>query len=51
MHVRSGLDAELSVDDLKEVLLLSAIYAGVPVGNTGFHRAGEVLAEKNFSGR
>lgn len=46
MHVRSGLDAELSLDELKEVLLLSAIYAGVPVANTGFHKAGEVLRER-----
>ena len=46
MHVRSGLDAELSLDDLKEVLLLSAIYAGVPVANSGFHKAAEVLAQR-----
>ena len=46
MHVRSGLAAELSEYDLKEVLLLSAIYAGVPVANTGFHRAAEVLGER-----
>lgn len=46
MHVRSGLEAELSEDELKEVLLLSAIYAGVPVANTGFHRAAEVFAER-----
>ena len=47
MHVRSGLDAELSVDELKEVLLLSAIYAGVPVANGGFHKAAEVFAERD----
>ena len=46
MHTRSGLAAELSVDELKEVLMLSAIYAGVPVANTGFHKAAEVLAER-----
>jgi 3-oxoadipate enol-lactonase/4-carboxymuconolactone decarboxylase len=46
MHVRSGLDAELAVDDLREVLLLSAIYAGVPVANSGFHRAADVLRER-----
>ncbi|HVE49403.1 MAG TPA: 3-oxoadipate enol-lactonase [Casimicrobiaceae bacterium] len=45
MHVRSGLAAELAVDELKEVLLLSAIYAGVPAANSGFHKAAEVLAE------
>ena len=46
MHMRSGLDAELSLDELKEVLLLSAVYAGVPVANSGFHKAAEVLAER-----
>jgi 3-oxoadipate enol-lactonase / 4-carboxymuconolactone decarboxylase len=46
MHMRSGLDAELSLDDLKEVLLLSGIYAGVPVANSGFHKAAEVLRER-----
>ncbi len=46
MHMRSGLDAELSLDELKEVLLLSAIYAGVPVANSGFHKAAEVLKER-----
>lgn len=48
MHMRSGLDAELSLDELKEVLLLSAIYAGVPVANSGFHRAAEVLKERGM---
>ncbi len=46
MHLRSGLDAELSLDELKEVLLLSAIYAGVPVANSGFHKSAEVLQER-----
>ena len=46
MHMRSGLDAELSLEDLKEVLLLSAVYAGVPVANSGFHKAAEVLSER-----
>jgi len=47
MHMRSGLDAELALDELKEVLLLSAIYAGVPVANTGFHKAAEVLRARD----
>ncbi|HVE51610.1 MAG TPA: carboxymuconolactone decarboxylase family protein, partial [Casimicrobiaceae bacterium] len=43
LHVRSGLQAELSIEDLREVLMISAIYAGVPVANSGFHKAAEVL--------
>ena len=43
MHVRTGLLHELEPCDLKEVLLQAAIYAGVPVANTGFHLAGEEI--------
>jgi 3-oxoadipate enol-lactonase/4-carboxymuconolactone decarboxylase len=37
LHVRAGLQHELEACDLKEVLLQTAIYAGVPAANTGFH--------------
>jgi 3-oxoadipate enol-lactonase/4-carboxymuconolactone decarboxylase len=37
LHVRTGLQNELELCDLKEVLLQTAIYAGVPAANTGFH--------------
>jgi len=36
MHVAAGFAAELQAAELKEVLLMAAIYAGVPVANTGF---------------
>jgi 3-oxoadipate enol-lactonase/4-carboxymuconolactone decarboxylase len=45
MHVRAGLEHELEPCDLKEVLLQAAIYAGVPVANTGFHLAAEEMAK------
>ena len=35
--------SELSEAELKEVLLLSAIYCGVPAANTAFHRAAELV--------
>ena len=41
LHLRAGLAADLEPDDLKEVLLQVAIYAGVPAANTGFHIASE----------
>ena len=44
MHVKAGLAAELSPAELKEVLLLAAIYCGVPAANTGFHRAAAIVA-------
>jgi 3-oxoadipate enol-lactonase / 4-carboxymuconolactone decarboxylase len=43
MHVRTGIARELEPCDLKEVLLQTAIYAGVPAANTGFQIAGEEL--------
>lgn len=39
LHVRTGLAHELEWCDLEEVLLQTAIYAGVPAANTGFHVA------------
>jgi 3-oxoadipate enol-lactonase / 4-carboxymuconolactone decarboxylase len=41
LHVRTGLAHELEWCDLEEVLLQTAIYAGVPAGNTGLHAASE----------
>jgi 3-oxoadipate enol-lactonase / 4-carboxymuconolactone decarboxylase len=43
LHVRAGLMYELEPCDLKELLLQTAIYAGVPAANTGFHIASEEL--------
>jgi 3-oxoadipate enol-lactonase/4-carboxymuconolactone decarboxylase len=39
LHVRTGLRAELEWCDLEEVLLQAAIYAGVPIANSGFQHA------------
>ena len=36
LHVRAGLANELELCDLKEVLLQTTVYAGVPAANTGF---------------
>jgi 3-oxoadipate enol-lactonase/4-carboxymuconolactone decarboxylase len=43
LHVHAGLMHELEPCDLKEVLLQTAIYAGVPAANTGFHIAREEI--------
>jgi 3-carboxy-cis,cis-muconate cycloisomerase len=45
MHVRAGLQNELEPCDLKELLLQTAIYAGVPAANTGFKIAQKELEE------
>lgn len=41
MHLKAGLRNGLELSDLKEVLLQTAIYAGVPASNTAFQIAKE----------
>lgn len=52
MHVRAALDgppdSRLTPDDIKEVLLMAAIYCGVPVANHGFGIATAILREKGL---
>jgi 4-carboxymuconolactone decarboxylase len=45
MHVRAAVRNGLSADEIGEVLLHTAIYAGVPAANTAFAIAERVLAE------
>jgi 4-carboxymuconolactone decarboxylase len=45
MHVRAALRNGLTPDEIKEVLLHSAIYCGVPAANRAFAIAQRVLAE------
>jgi 3-oxoadipate enol-lactonase/4-carboxymuconolactone decarboxylase len=47
LHVRAGLAADLELCDLKEVLLQTAVYAGVPAANTGFQIAGEQIKKND----
>jgi 3-oxoadipate enol-lactonase/4-carboxymuconolactone decarboxylase len=44
LHVRTGLARELEPCDLEELLLQTAIYAGVPAANAGFAIALDELA-------
>jgi alkylhydroperoxidase/carboxymuconolactone decarboxylase family protein YurZ len=43
LHLRTGLAAELEEENLREVLLQVAVYAGVPAANSGFQIAMEEL--------
>jgi 3-oxoadipate enol-lactonase/4-carboxymuconolactone decarboxylase len=46
LHVRAGLEqGGFSQDDLKEVLMQTAIYAGVPCANTAFKEAEAAMRE------
>jgi 3-oxoadipate enol-lactonase/4-carboxymuconolactone decarboxylase len=46
MHVRAGLRNGLTPDEIKEILLHSAIYCGVPAANSAFAIANRVLDEQ-----
>src|ERR1700679_1366879 len=45
MHVRAAFNNGVTRDEIKEVLLQTVIYCGVPAANAAFHAAQEVLAE------
>ncbi|MBA2691264.1 MAG: 4-carboxymuconolactone decarboxylase [Rubrobacter sp.] len=45
MHVRAARRNGLAVDEIKEVILHSAIYCGVPAANAAFASAQRVLRE------
>ena len=49
MHLRAALRNGLTVDEIREVILQSAIYSGVPAANTAFRIAGEVLSAEGAS--
>ena len=45
MHLTAALRNGLTVDEIKEVLMQTAIYCGVPDANTAFRIAQEVLGD------
>jgi 4-carboxymuconolactone decarboxylase len=45
LHIRASRNTGVSRDEMKEVLLHSAIYAGVPAANSAFRIAQEVYNE------
>lgn len=47
MHVRAALRNGLTIDEIREVILQSAIYSGVPAANSAFRIANEVLGEES----
>ena len=46
MHLRAARRNGLSLDEIKEVILQSAIYSGVPAANTAYRIASEVFADE-----
>jgi 4-carboxymuconolactone decarboxylase len=50
MHLRAALRNGLTPDQIREVLLHTAVYAGVPAANRAFAIAARVLAEAGQAG-
>lgn len=46
MHVRAAVRTGVTRDEIKEVLLQTAIYCGVPAANSAFHAAEEELEKQ-----
>jgi len=45
LHVRAAFNNGVTRDEIREVLLHCAIYAGVPAANSAFHMAEDVFAQ------
>ena len=45
MHLQAGIADDLEWSDVEELLLQTAVYAGLPAANTGFHIAAELQRE------
>ena len=50
LHVRAAFNNGVTRDEIKEVLLQTAIYCGVPAANSAFHAAEEVFSELEKNG-
>ena len=49
MHLRAALKNGVTPDEIREALLQSAIYCGVPAANSAFRIAQEVFASKRLT--
>jgi len=50
MHVKAAFNNGVTRDEIKEVILHCAIYAGVPAANVAFHLAEEAFAAMDAPG-
>ena len=50
LHMRAAANNGVTRDEIKEVLLQTAIYCGVPAANSAFHLAASVFAEEDAKG-
>ncbi|MFD2719607.1 4-carboxymuconolactone decarboxylase [Hymenobacter monticola] len=49
MHVRAALNNGVTVAEIKEVILQSGIYCGLPAANAAYHAATQVFAQLDIT--
>ncbi|CAI1884976.1 4-carboxymuconolactone decarboxylase [Serratia proteamaculans] len=47
MHLKAAVNNGVTREEIKEVLMQSALYCGLPAANSAFHLAAEVFAEQD----
>jgi 4-carboxymuconolactone decarboxylase len=47
LHLRSARNSGVTREQIKEVLLQTAIYCGVPAANSAFHLADKIFREQD----
>jgi 4-carboxymuconolactone decarboxylase len=50
LHLRAARNNGVTRDEIKEVLLQTAIYCGVPAANSAFHLADRIFKEQDTAG-
>jgi 4-carboxymuconolactone decarboxylase len=45
VHVRGALNNGVTADEIAEILLHTAVYAGIPIASEGFRRADAIIAQ------
>ncbi|HEM7809420.1 4-carboxymuconolactone decarboxylase [Burkholderia multivorans] len=50
LHLRAAHNNGVTRDEIKEVLLQTAIYCGVPAANSAFHLADRIFKEQDAAG-
>jgi len=50
LHLRAAANNGATRDEIKEVLLQTAIYCGVPAANSAFHLADKIFREQDAKG-
>ncbi|MET3373403.1 4-carboxymuconolactone decarboxylase [Variovorax boronicumulans] len=50
LHLRAALENQMSLCDIKEILLQQAIYCGIPAANTAYHHLSDIVGELTAAG-